>query len=138
MPLTWKNWYTLFQIYLRANNLEEIDDKRKVAILLHLMGPDSLAIFHSSNENIDTVQCLLFSQSKHITEILFLRRMYKSIYSSVWKRSKFWKKNNLFVSPENDSHSFHINNAKFTSCCERWNIKLFKEVACYLFEIKGK
>ena len=53
-PLTWKIWYTLFQMYLRANNLEELD-KRKVAILLHLMGPNCLSIFHSFNENINTV-----------------------------------------------------------------------------------
>lgn len=55
MPLTWKNWYTQLKIYMRANNLEDECDQRKVAILLHHIGQDALVIFYSFNVDIDTI-----------------------------------------------------------------------------------
>lgn len=55
MPLAWKNWYAQFQIYLRASSLDSQPDQRKVALLLHHMGPESLEIFNSFNLDLDTV-----------------------------------------------------------------------------------
>ncbi|CAH0730431.1 unnamed protein product, partial [Brenthis ino] len=56
MPLSWKNWITQLKIYLRANNLEHEQDNRKVAILLHFIGAETLQIFYSFNVCIDTVK----------------------------------------------------------------------------------
>lgn len=56
MPLTWKNWYTQFKIFLRASSLDTQTDQRKVALLLHHMGPDSLEVFNSFNMDLDTVR----------------------------------------------------------------------------------
>ncbi|KAL0878513.1 hypothetical protein ABMA27_003602 [Loxostege sticticalis] len=55
MPLEWKNWSNRLKIYLRANKLEDEDDKRKVAILLQFIGPEALAIFYSFDVDIDVV-----------------------------------------------------------------------------------
>lgn len=55
LPATWKHWLSLFKIYLRASSLEAQPDSRKVALLLHYMGPDSLDIFNSFNEDLDKV-----------------------------------------------------------------------------------
>ncbi|KAL0830050.1 hypothetical protein ABMA28_003508 [Loxostege sticticalis] len=43
------------KIYLRANKLEDEDDKRKVAILLQFIGPEALTIFYSFDVDIDVV-----------------------------------------------------------------------------------
>lgn len=51
----WKNWSKQFKIFLRASNLEGEPDARKVALLLHHLGPDSLQIFNSFNEDIDVI-----------------------------------------------------------------------------------
>ncbi|XP_055841107.1 uncharacterized protein LOC129908549 [Episyrphus balteatus] len=56
MALAWKNWYAQFQIYLRASSLDSQSDQRKVALLLHHMGPDSLEVFYSFNLDIDAVE----------------------------------------------------------------------------------
>lgn len=56
MPLAWKNWFAQFKIFLRASSLETQSDQRKVALLLHHMGPDSLEIFNSFNLDLDTVK----------------------------------------------------------------------------------
>ncbi|XP_055911526.1 uncharacterized protein K02A2.6-like [Eupeodes corollae] len=56
MPVAWKNWYAHFQIFLRASSLDSQSDQRKVALLLHHMGPESLEIFHSFDLNLDTVK----------------------------------------------------------------------------------
>ncbi|XP_055856265.1 uncharacterized protein K02A2.6-like [Episyrphus balteatus] len=55
LPAAWKHWLSLFKIYLRASSLEEQTDSRKVALLLHYMGPDSLDIFNSFNEDLDKI-----------------------------------------------------------------------------------
>lgn len=52
----WKNWNKQFQIYLLATNLNAEPDKRKVALLLHHMGPAALQIFNSFNLSIDEVK----------------------------------------------------------------------------------
>ncbi|XP_061398654.1 uncharacterized protein LOC133334373, partial [Musca vetustissima] len=51
----WKTWHTKFKIFLRASNLETEPDKRKVALLLHHLGSQSLEIFNSFDMDIDTV-----------------------------------------------------------------------------------
>lgn len=56
MAVAWKNWITQLKIYLRANNLEEECDSRKVAILLHFIGPESLVIFYAFNVDIDKIK----------------------------------------------------------------------------------
>lgn len=53
---TWRMWKTQFKMYMRASNLESQEDKRRVAILLHHMGPESLQIFSSFNVNEDVVK----------------------------------------------------------------------------------
>lgn len=55
MSITWKNWITQLKIYLRANNLENETDSRKVAILLHFIGTESLVIFYSFGVDIDMI-----------------------------------------------------------------------------------
>ncbi|XP_055916267.1 uncharacterized protein LOC129949066 [Eupeodes corollae] len=55
LPAAWRHWLSLFKIYLRASSLEEQPDSRKVALLLHYMGPDSLDIFNSFNEDLDKI-----------------------------------------------------------------------------------
>lgn len=43
----WKTWLQHFKIYMRASGLENTDDNRKVAIFLHYVGGNALAIFNS-------------------------------------------------------------------------------------------
>lgn len=52
----WKNWFIQFKIFLRASALENDDDSRKTALLLHHMGPDCLEIFSSFNVDIDKIK----------------------------------------------------------------------------------
>ncbi|KAL4704823.1 hypothetical protein ACJJTC_001298 [Scirpophaga incertulas] len=59
LPLAWKNWLTKFKIYLKAFNLDKESEDRRVALLLHFLGPECLNIStHSTkqlpNENLDT------------------------------------------------------------------------------------
>lgn len=56
VAVEWKNWSKQFKIYLLASNLDLQSDKRKVALLLHNMGPQCLEIFNSFNEDIDSVK----------------------------------------------------------------------------------
>ncbi|XP_046811178.1 uncharacterized protein LOC124420862 [Lucilia cuprina] len=51
----WKLWYTQFKIFMTASNLETQADRRKVALLLHHLGSDSLEIFNSFNEDVDSI-----------------------------------------------------------------------------------
>ena len=37
---TWKAWKQSFKIYISARDLNEATDKRKINLLLHLLGPD--------------------------------------------------------------------------------------------------
>lgn len=39
-----------------SSSLEKQSDQRKVDLLLHHLGPESLSIFNSFNEDIDTVK----------------------------------------------------------------------------------
>lgn len=55
LATTWKNWFNQFKIYIRASNLEKQPDSRKVALLLHHMGPESFEIFNSFDKNLDEV-----------------------------------------------------------------------------------
>ncbi|XP_075150535.1 uncharacterized protein LOC142224639 [Haematobia irritans] len=52
----WKTWHTKFKIFLRASNLESETDQRKVALLLHHLGTQSLDVFNSFDMDIDTVK----------------------------------------------------------------------------------
>ncbi|XP_031333730.1 uncharacterized protein K02A2.6-like [Photinus pyralis] len=52
----WKTWKTQFLIYLRATGLDKESDARKVALMLHYLGPDCLKIYNSFNENLDSVK----------------------------------------------------------------------------------
>lgn len=56
MSYTWKKWWTQFTIFLRATNLENEEDSRKVALLLHHMGPDAHEVFNSLNLDIYAVK----------------------------------------------------------------------------------
>ncbi|XP_046812674.1 uncharacterized protein K02A2.6-like [Lucilia cuprina] len=56
VAVEWKKWSKQFNIYLLASNLDTQPDKRKVALLLHLMGPDTLEIFNSFNIGIDDIK----------------------------------------------------------------------------------
>lgn len=51
----WKLWYTQFKLFMRASNLESQPDQRKVALLLHHLGGNSLDIFNSFNEDVDVI-----------------------------------------------------------------------------------
>lgn len=55
MPQIWKNFKTKFMIYLRAYNLEEETEARKVAIFLHHVGSEALNIFYSFDVDMDTI-----------------------------------------------------------------------------------
>lgn len=52
----WKNWKDQFKMFLRATNLEAEKDGRKVALLLHHMGPECIHIGNSFNVDYDTVK----------------------------------------------------------------------------------
>lgn len=52
----WKTWHTKFKIFLRASNLESQSDQRKVALLLHHLGSESLDVFNSFDMDIDLVK----------------------------------------------------------------------------------
>lgn len=53
LKMAWQNWFAQFKIFLRASNLEAECDQRKVALLLHHMGPDAMVIFNSYNLDVD-------------------------------------------------------------------------------------
>lgn len=49
----WKRWKTRFEIYLNATGLADATDKRKICLLLHLMGEGADDIFASFELNLD-------------------------------------------------------------------------------------
>ncbi|XP_072384453.1 uncharacterized protein [Diabrotica undecimpunctata] len=51
----WGEWSINFKIFLRATGLEEENDARKVALLLHYIGTDARNIYKSFEVNMDTV-----------------------------------------------------------------------------------
>lgn len=56
LSLEWRNWSKQFQIFMIASNLVEQSDKRKVAILLHHMGPEPLDVFNSFAVDLESVK----------------------------------------------------------------------------------
>lgn len=56
LAMEWKSWSRQFKIFLLASNLVEQSDVRKVAILLHHMGPEALEVFNSFNVEIEAIQ----------------------------------------------------------------------------------
>ena len=44
---TWKSWKQSFEIYLAARALDEASDKRKVNLLLHLLGVDGQKLYNT-------------------------------------------------------------------------------------------
>lgn len=56
LSLEWKNWSLKFKIFMRASALESQSDARKVALLLHHIGSQSLHIVNSFNVNIDSIK----------------------------------------------------------------------------------
>ncbi|KAL4716477.1 hypothetical protein ACJJTC_015905 [Scirpophaga incertulas] len=56
LPLAWKNWLTKFKIYLKAFNLDKESEDRRVALLLHFLGPECLNIFYSFDVDVDKVR----------------------------------------------------------------------------------
>lgn len=75
LDIAWKQWSVLFTIYLRAADLEDESDSRKVALLLHHLGNDIIPIFTAFNVDLDTVSFAslfkkfgdYFSPKKNIT-----------------------------------------------------------------------
>lgn len=56
MCVAWKMWKNQFKIFMRASNLEQQSNQRKVALLLHHLGPDCLQVFDSFDADMDTVK----------------------------------------------------------------------------------
>lgn len=56
MATEWKNWLSHFHIYLVASKLSEESNARKVALLLHHMGPECLQIFNSFERSLTEVK----------------------------------------------------------------------------------
>lgn len=52
----WETWIKQFKYYLTATGLEGEGDKRKVAILLSLIGPQAVTVFNSFNADADTIK----------------------------------------------------------------------------------
>ncbi|XP_037931443.1 uncharacterized protein LOC119687528 [Teleopsis dalmanni] len=52
----WKSWSKQFHIFMLATNLEEQQERRKVALLLHHLGADCIDIFNSFNMDIEEVK----------------------------------------------------------------------------------
>ncbi|CAH0730453.1 unnamed protein product, partial [Brenthis ino] len=50
----WKDFLISFRIYLTAHDLDNEEDRRKVAILLNIMGPDALPIFNSFDLKLES------------------------------------------------------------------------------------
>ncbi|CAB3222939.1 unnamed protein product [Arctia plantaginis] len=54
-----KTWVQRFRIYLEANGLDEVGEKRKISILLNCIGEKGIEIYNtfntSSAEKLDTV-----------------------------------------------------------------------------------
>lgn len=47
MKENWKRWRQKFEIYLVATSFDEKEEKRQVAILLHLIGDEALEVFNT-------------------------------------------------------------------------------------------
>jgi hypothetical protein len=45
--VSWTKWYQSFETYLSAADLDEAPDKRKIALLINLIGEDGLEIFNN-------------------------------------------------------------------------------------------
>jgi hypothetical protein len=45
--VSWSKWYQSFETYLSAADLDEAPDKRKIALLINLIGEDGLEIFNN-------------------------------------------------------------------------------------------
>ena len=54
--LVWKKWYKQFKLYLIAAQWENENDRRKVALMLSLIGQDAMNIFNSFNVDEETVK----------------------------------------------------------------------------------
>lgn len=55
MPQMCKNWITQYKIHIMANDLDNADDTRKAAVLLHFLRIDALQVFFSFNLEIDKI-----------------------------------------------------------------------------------
>ncbi|KAF9793689.1 hypothetical protein SFRURICE_002348 [Spodoptera frugiperda] len=49
----WRKWWQRLELYLLASGLDRSEEKRKVAILLHSIGPKGLEIFNTFNISLD-------------------------------------------------------------------------------------
>lgn len=45
----WKKWWQRLELYLLASGLDKSEEKGKVAILLHSIGPKDIEIFNTFN-----------------------------------------------------------------------------------------
>ncbi|KAJ8729092.1 hypothetical protein PYW07_017128 [Mythimna separata] len=50
---SWKRWWQQLELYLLATGLDKSSEKRKIAILLHLIGERGLNIFNTFNLKLD-------------------------------------------------------------------------------------
>lgn len=56
MCVAWKSWKTQFKVFMRASNLEQQTEQRKVALLLHHLGPECLQVFESFDVDMDKIK----------------------------------------------------------------------------------
>lgn len=65
----WSEWHKSFKLYLTAADLDDATDKRKVALLLSLIGKQGMVVFNSFSVNEDTIAFteLVKKFEKHFT-----------------------------------------------------------------------
>ena len=56
LAVKWSNWITQFKLYLVAADLKNESDERKVALLLTLIGPQGMVVFHSFNVKSEEIK----------------------------------------------------------------------------------
>ncbi|XP_050552142.1 putative uncharacterized protein DDB_G0282133 [Spodoptera frugiperda] len=85
----WRKWWQRLELYLLASGLDRSEEKRKVAILLHSIGPKGLEIFNTFNISLDEAKIedvkvkfdLYFEPRKNLTMcryMFFTRRQAQS------------------------------------------------------------
>ncbi|XP_050550223.1 uncharacterized protein LOC126910753 [Spodoptera frugiperda] len=85
----WRKWWQRLELYMLASGLDRSEEKRKVAILLHSIGPKGLEIFNTFNISLDEAKIedvkvrfdLYFEPRKNLTMcryMFFTRRQAQS------------------------------------------------------------
>ena len=79
----WRRWEQRFRLYMTASGASEKDEEIKIAILLHVVGEDTLELYN-------TLLVANDDKSEMTNDFLKALRDYCSPQKNVFERHQFW------------------------------------------------